>query len=281
MKKDLRILREQNRQKKNHTFWKICALIVDSLGQKTIAFFITVHEIWILFLSSMRSIFSIWFFRRQFVEQLYSFSVKTIPITTVLSIFLGLGALVQGIYQSNPFVPRVYTVNVVFKSLVIELCPIILSLVLAGKLGASLAAEIGSMKISDQIDALKTLSLDPVGFLVLPRLLAGFIMLPIITIFANFIAILSVFFASSVVSGWISPLEFLRGIQLDFRVFELILGSLIKPSLFGILIAFMGCYFGLKTVGGAKGVGKASTNAVVISAILIVIVDYYLGVLFL
>jgi len=266
---------------KDHTFWKRCALIVDSLGQKTISFFVTVYEIWILFLNSVRSVFSLWFFRRQFVEQLYSFSVKTIPITAILSIFLGLGALVQGTYQSNPFIPRVYTINVVFKSLVIELCPVILSLVLAGKLGASLAAEIGSMKISDQIDALKTLSLDPVGFLVLPRLLAGFIMLPIITIFANFIAMLSIFFASSVVSDWISPLEFLRGIQLDFRVFELILGSLIKPSLFGIIIALMGCYFGLKTAGGAKGVGRASTNAVVISAILIVIIDYYLGMLLL
>jgi phospholipid/cholesterol/gamma-HCH transport system permease protein len=255
--------------------------IFESLGQKSISFFTSVHEICALSVNTFKSLPSIWFYRRQIIEQLYAFSVKTLPIAAVISVFLGLGAMVQGVYQSTPLIPRAYTINVIFKSTVIELCPVILSLVLAGKLGASLAAEIGSMKISEQIESLEMMSLDPVGFLVMPRFLAGLVMLPIMTILANIIALFSVFFVSTIISDWISPQEFLRGMQMDFRAFELYLGNLIKPSVYGSSIALIGSYFGLKAVGGAKGVGEASTNGVVVSAILIVVLDYYIGKLFL
>ena len=252
-----------------------------SLGEKGIAFFTSVYEIALLFINTIEAIPTLWFYRRQFIEQLYSFSIKTLPIAAVISVFVGLGATVQGIYQSSGIIPRYFTVNVVFKSTVIELCPIILSLVLAGKIGASVAAELGSMKITEQIDALKATSLDPVGFLVLPRVIAGLIMLPVIVIFANFLAMFSSFFVSSVLSEWVSPNEFINGMKLNYKNFEIIFGSIIKPAVFGLFIALMGSYFGLKTTGGAKGVGKSATNAVVVSAILIIIFDYYLGELLL
>ena len=121
------------------------------------------------------------------------------------------------------------------------------------------------------------MSLEPIGFLVLPRVMAGLIMLPVITIFANFIAMFSSLFASAVVTEWITPREFVNGMKLDYKIFEPIFGSVIKPAVFGVLIALLGSYFGLKTKGGAKGVGESSTAAVVTSAVLIVIVDYYLG----
>jgi phospholipid/cholesterol/gamma-HCH transport system permease protein len=154
-------------------------------------------------------------------------------------------------------------------------------LVLAGKLGASLAAEIGSMKITEQIEALETMSLDPIGFLVMPRILAGIIMLPIITIFSNFISIFSTFFAGTILTSWISPQEFISGLQIDFLEFEFYLGNMIKPCVYGFIISLVGSFFGLQASGGARGVGNASTNAVVLSAVLIVIGDYYLGELFL
>ena len=253
----------------------------ERLGNKTITFFIHVNEIFKLLLHTLKSFRYIWFYRRQIIEQMHVFSVKTLPIVAVLSVFIGLGALVMGSYQSSALIPREIVVNVIFKTIVIVLGPIIIALVLAGKLGASLAAEIGSMKISEQIDALKTMSLDPVAFLVMPRILAGLIMLPAITIFSNFISNFSAFFAGTILTNWISPAEFLSGLQIDFLAKEFFLGNIIKPCVYGINICLVGSYFGLQTSGGAKGVGRASTNAVVLSAVLIIIFDYYLNELFL
>jgi phospholipid/cholesterol/gamma-HCH transport system permease protein len=253
----------------------------ERLGERTISFFTTVHEIAVLLVQSIRALPSLWFYRRQFLEQIYAFSVKTLPIAAVIAVFIGLGATVQGTYQSSELLSRSVIINVIFKSTILELCPIVLSLVLAGKLGASLAAEIGSMKISEQIEALETMSLDPVGFLVVPRVVAGLLMLPVITIFANFLAMFSAFFMSAVLTEWISPQEFGSGLEMDFKVFELYFGNLIKPAVYGVLISLMGSFFGLRTSGGAKGVGTASTNAVVVSAVFIVIFDYYLGKLLL
>ncbi len=253
----------------------------ENLGEKGINFFTTIYEIFILFIESLASIPKIWFYRRQLVEQLYNFSAKTLPIAAIISIFVGLGSTVQGTYQSSGLIPRYVTVNVIFKSTVIELSPVILALVLAGKLGASLAAEIGSMRISEQIEALETMSLDPVGFLVMPRVIAGLIMLPVITIFANFLAIFSSFFVSTAISQWVTAHEFVNGLKMDYKSFEIIFGCIIKPAVYGFFISLIGSYFGLKTKGGAKGVGESSTLAVVVSAIMIVIFDYYLGELLL
>jgi phospholipid/cholesterol/gamma-HCH transport system permease protein len=249
---------------------------IDRLGQRVIEFFTIIYELFSLLIQTVKSLRSIWFYRRQVIEQFYVYLVRTLPIAAIIAVFMGMGMMIQGVYQSTNIVPRFYTINVIFKSTVYEICPIILSLVLAGKLGGSLAAEIGSMKISEQLDALETLSLDPVGFLVMPRVLAGLTMLPIITIFANFIAIFSVFFVACVTSGWISPEDFMSGLRMDVRIFELYFGNFIKPCIYGVLISLIGSYFGLKTRGGALGVGKSSTNAVVVSAVLIVIFDYYL-----
>jgi phospholipid/cholesterol/gamma-HCH transport system permease protein len=251
------------------------------LGEKGIYFFTAVYEISALLVSTIRSLGSIWFYRRQLIEQLYSFSVKTLPITSVIAIFVGLGATVQGVYQTTSLLPRYVVINTIFKSSIIELCPIILSLVLAGKLGASLAAEIGSMKISEQIEALETMSLDPVGFLVMPRVVAGLVMLPVMTIFANFLAMFSSFFVSCVISDWTTTQEFVDGMKMGYKNFEMVFGNVLKPVAFGVLISLTGSYFGLKTTGGARGVGDASTKAVVVSAVAIVIFDYYFGKLLL
>ncbi len=255
--------------------------MITRLGLKVIDFFQTVWEVFTLFLNMLRSIPRAWFYRRQIFKQLYIFSVSTLPIAAVIAVFVGLVAMIQATYQSTPIVPRSYTINVIFKSTILELCPMVLALVLAGKLGASLAAEIGSMKITEQVDALETLSLDPVGFLILPRVTAGVIMLPVITIFANLIALFSVYIVACHMTQWVSPSEFVSGLKMNFRAFELYFGNFIKPATYGFCIALIGSYFGLKTHGGAAGVGRTSTNAVVVSAVLIVFFDYYLGALLL
>ncbi|HFE63612.1 MAG TPA: ABC transporter permease [Caldithrix sp.] len=251
------------------------------IGNTTISFFTSVYEITVLFLNTLKALPHLWFYRRQLIEQLYNFSISTLPIAAVISIFVGFGSTVQGTYQSSDIVPRYFTINVIFKSTIIELSPIILSLVLAGKIGASVAAEIGSMRITEQIDALETTPLDPVGFLVLPRVVAAFVMMPVITLFSNFLATFAAFFMSTIITEWISGLEFWNGLKMGFKTFEVIFGSLIKPATFGMQIALIGSFFGLKTSGGARGVGKSATSAVVLSAIVIVILDYYLGELML
>ncbi|MBN1223518.1 MAG: ABC transporter permease [Candidatus Aminicenantes bacterium] len=250
---------------------------LESLGRSSQHFFTSIWEGWLLFIETLKALPTIWFYRKQLSEQIYSFLVKTLPIATVIAVFVGLGAMIQGTYQSSALVPRTYVINVIFKSTILELCPIILSLVLAGRLGASLAAELGSMKISEQVEALETMSLDPIGFLVMPRVIAGMTMLPVMAIFANFLAMFSVFFIATVATDWISAKEFVMGMQMNFRAFELYFGNLIKPAINGFFIALIGSYFGLKTHGGALGVGRSSTNAVVVSAVLIVFFDYYLA----
>jgi phospholipid/cholesterol/gamma-HCH transport system permease protein len=255
--------------------------LFERLGGNALSFFASTYEIVVLLLRTIRSLPQLWFYRRQFIEQLYNFSVKTLPIASVIAVFVGLGSTTQLKYQTSDILPRYIYVNTVFKTTIIELCPIVLALVLAGKLGASLAAEIGSMKISEQVEALETMSLDPVGYLVLPRFVAGLIMLPVITIYADVLAMFTSFFVCSVASPWISPQDFVTGMKLDFKAFEMTFGAIIKPAFMGGLIALLGSYFGLRTKGGARGVGESSTAAVVTAAVLTVIFDYYLGELLL
>jgi phospholipid/cholesterol/gamma-HCH transport system permease protein len=255
--------------------------VYTNISDRSLKFLGAVSEFATLMMQIIRSVPLLWFYRRQVVEQLYSFSIKTLPITTFIAVFVGLEAMVQGIYQATGVIPRTIVINSIFKSCVLELCPVILALVLAGKLGASLAAELGAMKITEQIDALSTMSLEPVGFLVLPRVLAGAVMLPAMTIFANLIAMLSAFVGSCVITHWALPQEFFEGLTSGFKSFEIIFGSIIKPTVFGAIIATVGSFFGLRTSGGAKGVGEAATGAVVVAAMLIIIFDYYLGELLL
>lgn len=251
------------------------------LGKSSIEFFQAVYEAAVLLVELIFQLPRLFFYRRQLAEQLYSFTVKTLPITSIIAVFIGLGSTVQGAYQTSALTPRYFTANVIFKTTIIELSPIVLSLVLAGKVGASLAAEIGSMRITEQIDALESLSLDPVGFLVLPRVVSGVIMLPVMTIYANLIALFSSFFMSTAILNWITPEEYVMGMRMNFKIFEMYFGNIIKPAIYGFIIAFVASFFGLRTRGGAKGVGESATISVVVSSILIVIFDYFTGELLL
>lgn len=255
--------------------------IYTHLRDRSQKFLSGVYDFSVLVLQVLRSLPSSWFYRRQIIEQLYSFSVQTLPITAFIAVFVGLVAMVQGVYQASGLIPRFLIINSVFKTSILELCPVVLSLVLAGKLGASLAAEVGAMRITEQIDALQTMSLDPVGFLVMPRTIAGALMLPSMTIFANLVAMVSAFVGSCVITHWALPQEFYQGMTTDFRAFEIIFGCIIKPTVFGTIIAIVGSFFGLRTTGGAKGVGEAATGAVVASTMLVILFDYYLGELLL
>ena len=209
---------------------------------------------------------------RLIFEQMLIMGVNSLPLVLVTSVFTGGVSAVQAAYQFSDYVPLRYLGTAVGKAVVIELGPVLTALVVAGRVGASIAAELGTMKVTEQIDALETLALDPVRYLVVPRFVAGFSMLPVLVIFSDFIAILGGLAVSVFFLG-VSSYTFLNGLKMFFHLSD-VFGGLVKALVFGSIIAVIGCYQGFRTEGGAEGVGKSTTRAVVLSSVLILISDY-------
>lgn len=213
--------------------------------------------------------------RHLVAEQMLRIGVGSLPLVLVTSVFTGGVAAVQAAYQFQNYIPLRYIGTVIGKSVVIELGPVLTALVVGGRVGASIAAELGTMKVTEQIDALETLAIDPVRYLVAPRLLAGLIMLPVITVFADFVAIIGGYVVSAIGLDVSTHLYF-SSLKLFLHVSDVTSG-LIKALAFGVIIAMMGCHNGLRTSGGAEGVGLATTKAVVSSCLLILVTDYILA----
>jgi phospholipid/cholesterol/gamma-HCH transport system permease protein len=210
-----------------------------------------------------------------FLDQCVIIGLQSMPLVFLTSVFVGGVAALQSAYQFKGYIPMMYIGTVIAKSVVIELGPVLTALVVGGRVSAALAAEIGSMRVTEQIDALETLAIRPIRYLAVPRFLAGLLMLPMLTIFADFIAILGGMVVSVTRIG-ISASMFTRGMKVLFDVND-IYGGLIKAFVFGGIIALSGCYFGFTTQGGAEGVGASTKKAVVASCILILVSDYFLA----
>jgi len=209
------------------------------------------------------------------VVQMFEMGVGSLPLVVVTSFFTGGVAAVQAAYQFQSWIPDRFVGSVVGRSVLIELGPVLTGLVVGGRVGASIAAELGTMKVTEQIDALEALAIDSVRYLVLPRFVAGAIMIPVVTIFADALAVVGGWLAS-VGSIGMTTQTFMGGLHLFFQMGD-VWSGLIKSVVFGMIIATMGCYYGLQTEGGAEGVGKAATRAVVSSCLLILISDYILA----
>ncbi len=205
-------------------------------------------------------------------EQMLVMGVNSLPLVALVSIFTGAVTAVQAVYQVSDYVPMRYLGTAVGKSVMIELAPVLTALVVAGRVGAGIAAELGTMKVTEQIDALKTLAIDPVKYLVVPRFVAGLIMLPVLTIFADAIALAGGLGISATTLN-VPPHVFLNSLKSFFNTMDLMSG-LFKAFVFGSIISIIGCYQGFKTKGGAEGVGRSATKAVVVSSVLILIADY-------
>jgi phospholipid/cholesterol/gamma-HCH transport system permease protein len=209
------------------------------------------------------------------VEQMMSMGVDSLPIVCLTSIFIGMVTTFQANFQSQDYVPVVYVSMAISKSIMIELGPIMTGLVVAGRVGSSIAAELGTMKVTEQVDALETLAIDPIGYLVLPRFLSGIVMLPVLVIMSETAAILGGLFVATLGLG-ISYHTFITGLRIHFLAIELF-GGLIKAFCFGAIIAIMGSYHGFEARGGAEGVGRATTRAVVSSTVLILVFNYLIA----
>lgn len=215
--------------------------------------------------------------RRIILEQMYAVGYLSLPLVTVTSIFTGAVAAWQAAYQFEGFVSLSYLGGATAIAIFMELGPVLTALVLAGRVGASIAAELGTMKVTEQIDALEALAISPARYLAMPRFWAVTIMLPILAIYSNLVALFGAYVVANVLLD-ISSTMFFDSVQMFFRLRD-VFGGLAKSVTFGAAIALVGCYVGFKTYGGAEGVGRSTISAFVLSAILILINDYLLAMI--
>lgn len=212
---------------------------------------------------------------RQTLLQMEQIGIGSLPLVIVTSVFVGAVASVQAAYQFQDYVPMVFLGTVVGKSVILELGPVLTALVVGGRVSASIAAELGTMKVTEQIDAMEILAIDPMRYLVMPRVVASVIMLPVLTIIADLLAILGGMLVANASIG-VDTATFTQGLRLFFYVDDVISGIL-KAAAFGGIIGLLGCYNGFRTYGGAQGVGRATMQAVVSSCICILITNYFLA----
>lgn len=212
---------------------------------------------------------------RLVVYQMLTMGVRSLPLIILTSVFTGAVSAWQAAYQFQNFVPMRYLGTAVGKAVVIELAPVLTALVVAGRVGASIAAELGTMRVTEQIDALEVMGVDPVRYLVMPRVTSGALMMPVLVLFSDFVAIMGALIVA-VLMVHLSAATFLNGVKLFFHMSDMYAG-LFKASIFGIIISLIGCYQGFQTRGGAEGVGRSTTGAVVIASVLILISDYLIA----
>jgi phospholipid/cholesterol/gamma-HCH transport system permease protein len=212
---------------------------------------------------------------RLLLEQMDRIGVGSLGLVVVISLFTGAVAAVQAAYQFSNVVPLKYIGSVILRSVIIELGPVLTALVVGGRVGAAIAAELGSMKVTEQIDALRAMGINPVRYLIIPRIIAATLMLPVITVFSDVISVFGGFLVA-VFSIGVAPGTYVSSLR-DFFYMKDLMSGLIKALCFGNIIGTMGCFYGFATEGGAEGVGNATTRAVVSSCVLVLVVDYVLA----
>lgn len=214
---------------------------------------------------------------REVVHQMRTIGVDSLPLAIMVAAFIGGVITIQIRYQLFPGI-QLSIVGLSARQIVIlETGPLLTGLVLAGRVGAKMTAEIATMRVTEQIDALETLAFDPVAYLIIPRLIAAIIMLPILTVFANVFGVLSGLLAAVLITD-VRYAQFMEGVRLGYDHFQVVY-SLIKATLFGGAIAFLCTYEGYTTRGGAEGVGQSTAKAVVVASIAILILDAITAIL--
>ncbi|MDD5217294.1 MAG: ABC transporter permease [Candidatus Omnitrophica bacterium] len=208
---------------------------------------------------------------RATLDQMNKIGVMSLPLVFLTALFTGIVLSLQSAYQLRLFGAQQFTADLVSLSTVRELGPVLTAMVVAGRVGASIAAELGTMKVTEQIDALKALATNPVQYLVVPRVIAGFFMLFVLVIYADVIGMLGGYVISVFKLGMNSHQYIKRTI--DVLRYKDVITGLIKAFFFGGIISTVGCYFGFNTTGGAEGVGRATTLAVVTALVLIIAFD--------
>lgn len=203
--------------------------------------------------------------------QMRAIGVDSVPLTAIVAAFIGAVTAYQSRFQLFAGVQNSVVGLISRQTIILELGPLLTALVLTGRVGARMTAEIGTMRVTEQIDALETLAYDPIAYLVVPRMLAALIMLPVLTVVADFVGILSAF-GIAIFATDVTRTDFTEGLRLAFSTFQVVY-SLIKAALFGLAIGFFCSYEGYTAGAGAEGVGRSTAKAVVITSVAILVLD--------
>jgi len=216
----------------------------------------------------------------EFMEQCNDIGIRSLPIVLIISIFLGMVLTIQLSYQLiSPLVPKTVIATLVRDSSILELCPTVVCIVLAGVVGSKIASELGNMRVSEQIDALEIMGVNTKSYLVLPKILAGIIMIPILIIISIAICIWGGYLAG-LFSHILTRQQFIIGLTAAFVPYNLFF-AMMKAFVFSLIISIIPSYYGYYVQGGALEIGKASTTSVIVSCILILCADYGLSIILL
>jgi phospholipid/cholesterol/gamma-HCH transport system permease protein len=211
---------------------------------------------------------------RLLLRQLYDIGVASLPVVAITGLFTGLVLSAQSFYQLSDKGLTGITGLLVAKAMITELGPVLTAFMVTGRVGAAMCAELGTMRVTEQIDALETMAVNPNRYLVAPRVLAGSFMMPLLTIFGMIMGILGGYVIAVFFFG-MSPSAYFDPMPMHITMFDLLTG-IVKAFVFGTLIMTISCYKGMKTTGGAAGVGRSTTNSVVLSYCCILFMNFFL-----
>ena len=248
------------------------------IGSYVFNFFCDIGDVFFFFLLFIKNLLTDKFYFRIFFNQIVKIGFNSLPVVGLTAIFTGMVLALQSYTGFSRFSAESAIPNVVVLSITRELAPVLAGLMVAGRAGAAIAAEIGTMKVTEQIDALKTLSTNPFSYLVTPRVIAGIISLPFLVLIGDIIGVLGGYLICVNLLNF-NPSVYLQNTY-NFVEFIDIFSGLVKAAVFGFIITFIGCYFGFNTKGGAQGVGQSTTYSVVSSSILILLMNYIITSLF-
>ena len=217
---------------------------------------------------------------KEFMDQCNDIGIRSLPIVVIISLFLGMVLTVQTAYQLvSPLIPKSVVAQVVRDSVILELSPTVICVVLAGVVGSKIASELGNMRVSEQIDALEIMGINTKTYLVLPKIIASLIMIPCLIVLSIAIAIFGGYLAG-MFSSILTKEQFSQGLRNEFLPFNVFF-AIIKAFVFAFIISTIPAYYGYYVKGGALEIGRASTTAVVVSCIMILLADYAISILLL
>ena len=251
--------------------------ILTYIGTKTIRFTEEAGRLFIMFGQTISWVFKPPVNIRNIFQQMEAIGVNSLPVVIIMAMFTGMVMAIQTYTGFKRFSAENYMGPVVALSITRELGPVLTGLIVAGRAGAAMAAELGTMRVTEQIDALVTLATNPIKYLVVPRFFAGFIMLPLLAIVADAVGMVGGYLVAVYVLH-ANPVIYVR-MSTDYLELNDIYGGLLKAGVFGAIISIVSCYKGFYTEGGAEGVGKATTGAVVYSMMLILVANYFMAAL--
>ncbi len=251
--------------------------VLESVGHRASGFLSEVGSVLIFFFQTLRWTFSRPFYAKSVLKQMEQIGFNSIPVVITTALSTGMVLALQSYTGFKRFGAETLIGSVVALSMTRELGPVLTGLMVAGRAGAAMAAELGTMRVTEQIDALSTLATNPMKYLVVPRFIASTVMMFFLTILGMMIGIIGGYFVGVKVLGS-NPVTYIDNSINNTEVKDIWYG-LIKALVFGAVVGLIGCYKGFHTEGGAEGVGKATTGAVVVSCMLILILDYFLSAL--